>query len=275
MRSDVIEAARAAPPTRRSVLPGRSVLSPARRRLMLTIAAIFVLWELAARLGLADERFSSSPTGIISAVPTLASDATVRSSLATTASAIGFAFLYGTTAGIVLGYLMGVRLLRDAFYGPLLFLLSVPKSIFIPLFMVFFGINTQTGIYFGAFSSFIYVIVNVVGGLDLVQDSHRRVGEAYGASLRFRLMDIVLPASLPGLFTGIWYGIKHSLQGVLIFELFISAGGVGQLVKLYTNQFRTDQVFALILTIAVASILLGTLWSALEKRLTRWRPAGA
>ena len=31
---------------------------------------------------------------------------------------------------------------------------------------------------------------------------------------------IVFPASLPGVFTGIWYGLKNALQGVLIFELF-------------------------------------------------------
>ena len=164
---------------------------------------------------------------------------------------------------------------RDAFYGPALFLLSVPKSIFIPVFMVFFGINIQTAIYYGAFSGFVYVLVNVVGGFDLVEERHVKVAHAYRANLRYRITDVVLPASLPGVFTGIWYGIKQGLQGVLIFELFVSVGGLGELITFYTNALRADRVFALILGVSLVAILAGSGWTALEKRLSRWRPTSA
>jgi ABC-type nitrate/sulfonate/bicarbonate transport system permease component len=176
----------------------------------------------------------------------------------------------------VLGYLMGfVPILREAFYGPFLFLMSVPKSIFIPIFLVIFGINPQASVYYGAYSGFIYVIINVVSGLDLVEERHLRVATAYDASLRHRVVDVILPASMPGLFTGIWYGIKNGMQGVLIFELFISVGGLGGLISFYTNGLRTDRVFAIIFGISLAAILLGAGWSRLERRLSRWRQMGS
>jgi ABC-type nitrate/sulfonate/bicarbonate transport system permease component len=239
------------------------------------VVAFAVVWEAVSRLSLIEPSFISRPTAIAQAVPELAADARVREAVASTVASMGWAILYGIIAGVILGYLLGTsRLLRDAFYGPSLFLLSVPKSIFIPIFLVLFGINSQTAVYYGAFSAFIYVMINVIGGLDLVEDRHLRVAYAYRAGLRHRIVDVVFPASMPGLFTGIWYGLKNGLQGVLIFELFISVGGLGGLIRFYTNGLRTDRVFAIILGVAITAILLGEAWSRIEARLSRWRPKG-
>jgi ABC-type nitrate/sulfonate/bicarbonate transport system permease component len=241
--------------------------------LTLTMAAFLVSWEVLSRLQVVDPAFVSRPSAIVAAVPEVAADARVRAALAETGFAMVRAFLLGTTLGVVLGYLMGgVRLFRDAFYGPALFLLSVPKSIFIPIFLVFFGINIQTAVYYGAFSSFAYVLVNVVGGFDLIEDRHLAVARAYGAGLRHRLLDVILPASLPGVFTGIWYGVKNGLQGVLIMELFISVGGLGEIIKFYTNGLRVDRVFALVIGVSIVAVLAGSAWSRIEASLSRWRP---
>lgn len=262
----------------RSVRLGRRIVgfrSSARILLFLLVVAFLTAWEFASRAEfLIDPLFVSRPTEIAAAVPDLLGDEDVRDALAATGGAVLRAFLLGTVAGIVLGYVLGsFRLLRDAFYGPLLFLLSVPKSAFIPIFLVFFGINTTTAVYYGAFSGFVYVAVNVVGGLDLVEPRHLTVARAYGASLRHRIVDIIFPASIPGVFTGIWYGIKNALQGVLILELFVSVAGLGQEIKARTNALRTDQVFALILGVSIVAILLGQGWTVIENRLARWKPS--
>lgn len=241
--------------------------------LAIVILTFLIIWEVAARVGLVDIFFVSTPTAILGQVPEVLAEERVRSALATTGMAMFWAFVYGTVAGALLGYAMGFfRAFRDAFYGPALFLLSVPKSIFIPIFMVFFGINVQTAVYYGAFSGFIYVLINVVGGFDLVEERHLRVARAFGARLKNRVVDVILPASVPGLFTGIWYGIKNGLQGVLIFEMFVAVGGLGQTIRSYSNALRTDRVFAIIIGVSVVAILAGSAWTALEKRLSKWRP---
>src|SRR5690606_18104669 len=113
----------------------------------------------------------------------------------------------------------------------------------------------------------------VVGGLDLVEQRHLLVARAYGASWRHRARGIFLPASLPGLFTGVWYGIKNGLQGVLRCELFLSVGGRGALIKNFSNGLEIDRVFAVVLGVAIVAIVLGEIWSAVERRLSRWRPS--
>jgi ABC-type nitrate/sulfonate/bicarbonate transport system permease component len=270
--TDAGQSRRPAPQTLRSSLQA-AVPSSSGVILTVTVITFFVIWEVVSRTELIDPAFISRPSAIAAGLPELAGSDRVRGALATTATAMGLAFVYGTALGLVLGYALGAsRLLRDAFYGPALFLLSVPKSIFIPIFLVFFGINTRTAIYYGAFSSFIYVLVNVVGGFDLIEDRHLQIARAYGASFRHRLMDVILPASLPGVFTGIWYGLKSALQGVLILELFISVGGLGAVITFHTNALRVDLVFGLILGISVTAILLGSAWSRVEQALSKWRP---
>ena len=250
-----------------------TVLSPVIRVLLATLILATLAWEIASRGGLIDRRFVSTPSEIIATVPFLAREDLVISALLTTGYAVILAIIYGCAAGMVLGYSMGFfPLFRDAFYGPALFLLSLPKAIFLPLFMVFFGINVQMAIYYGVFSSFIYVLINVVSGLDLIEKQHLQVAAAYGATLRYRITDVIFPASLPGVFTGIWYGIKNSLTGVLIVELFAPVGGLGSLIRVYTDQLHTDRVIALVLGMSIVAIAVGYAWTALENRLTRWRP---
>jgi len=250
--------------------------SPTAHRwvLLAVVIGLLVVWEIASRLEWVNPMFVSRPTEIVAALPDVFGDDNAVDALETTGQAIWWAVVYAVVAGIVGGYLIGsVQLLRDAFYGPLNFIMGIPKSIFIPIFLLVFGINTEASIYYGAFSGFIYVIINVVSGLDLVEERHMLVARAYSASWWHRVRDIVLPASTPGVFAGIWYGIKNGLQGVLIFELFISVGGLGSLIKTYTNRLEIDRVFVVVLGVSLVAIVLGEIWSAIERRLSRWRPS--
>jgi ABC-type nitrate/sulfonate/bicarbonate transport system permease component len=159
---------------------------------------------------------------------------------------------------------------RDAYFGPVLFVLSTPKSIFIPVFLVIFGID-HTATAFGTFEAFFYVTVNVVGGVDLVEQRHLTMARAFRAGPWHTFRDVLLPASLPGVFAGIWYGIKHAFLAVVIVELYMSAGGLGQVIRQYTNQLETDKVLAMILGVSIIAIAVGVAWTHLEHRLARWR----
>lgn len=58
-------------------------------------------------------------------------------------------------------------------------------------------------------------MVNVVGGVDLVEPKHRRVAHAFGASRWATFRGGIAPAALPGIFAALWYGIKQAFLGVL------------------------------------------------------------
>lgn len=254
----------------------RTTAARARWTLLALVAGAIAFWEIGARSGLLNIRFISTPSRVLAALPELATEPLVTTALVTTGKAMAWATVWGVVIGVTLGYLMGFfPAFRRAFYGASLFMLSVPKSIFIPIFLVFFGINTKTAIYYGAFSGVVYVLVNVVSGFDLIEERHLRVATAFRASLRHRITEVILPASLPSVFNGIWYGLKNGLQGVLILEFFVSVGGLGRVITLYTSELRTERVIGLVLFVSIIAIVIGQLWTALENRLARWRPKGA
>ena len=233
---------------------------------------MIALWDIATRLELLDRDFVSTPGAVVKALGDSFGDPVVSTALMTTGSSILFAFLIGTTIGIVAGTALGLsKLLQEAFVSPLMFLLSTPKSIFLPIFILLYGIGQTSAILFGAFEASVFVAINVAAGMALVEERHLTVARAFKASRWQTLQAVVFPSALPGIFTALWYGIKHAFTGVLIAELWASSDGVGALIRVYAEQLKTDKTVALMLTVTVLAIAAGAIWDQIEKRLTRWR----
>lgn len=246
-------------------------LGPALLRTAIILGALGI-WEIAARTGLVNPLFAPPPTAILTAGAYVVTDPRVPEAFRVTGYEVGFAFCIAVALGLTGGLLLGlVKPLRDAYLGPLLFMLSIPKSIFLPIFLLLFGLGTTSKIAFGAFSAFFYITVNVQGGVGLLQDRHRTLARAFRAPLRHYLTDIVMPAALPGIFAALWFGIRQTIIGVLIAELFASDGGIGYLIKIYTNQFRTDRTLVVVFLLSLSAIAAGSMWTRLESRLQRWR----
>jgi ABC-type nitrate/sulfonate/bicarbonate transport system permease component len=247
----------------------------ARNALWLRIAFlvfVVVLWEVLANVGAVDARFASKPSAIVQALGGLAFDPEALTAVGETLLAFAIAFIIGTSAGLLLGIAFGLnRLLRDAYYPIIMLLMVVPKSVFLPLLVLFFGLGTAAGIAFGALLAFVHVTVNVVAGLDLVDQKYRDVGRAYDAKPGRLFLDVILPGAAPGIFAGLWHGIRNGFIGVVIAQLFVSTAGIGYLVRIYSNNFQIDNAMALTLVMAALVIVTGAVWSRLERRLTRWR----
>lgn len=256
---------------------GRLDLTTKARIILVGWFLVFlVVWQLAAQLGWIDRIFVSSPVDVILAGGDLFTQAIVWNALAETGRSILIAFVLGTTSGVIAGFIFGLsKTIREAYYGFVLFIMSTPKSIFLPIFLLIFGIGPTSAAAFATFETFFYVCVNVVGGVALVESRHLRLVRAFRGGWWHRLVDVIFPAASPGIFTGIWFGVKHAFLGVVIMELFVSLAGLGYLIHLYTNNLDTDNVLLLVITVIVATILAGTLWNKVEARLTRWRPASS
>lgn len=236
------------------------------------VVAFLVLWEVLAALSVVDPKFVSRPTAVLQSIGTLAVDPRAIAAVGETLAAFALAFAIGTVAGIFVGVVFGLnRLLRDAYFPMIMLLMVVPKSVFLPLLVLFFGLGTSAGVAFGVLLAFVHVTVNVVAGLDLVEQKYRDVARVYDARPGRLFLDVILPGAAPGIFTGLWHGIRNGFIGVVIAQLFVSQAGIGYLVRIYSNNFQVDHAMALTLIMAVLVIMAGSLWSRLESRLTHWR----
>ena len=242
---------------------------------MVILISVIVVWDLVVRVGLVDPLFLAPPGKVAVACIDLFKQDGVVSAFGSTGGSILVAFLVGTSAGMAVAVILGASAtVREAFLTPLTFALSTPKSIFLPVFTLIFGISGSSAAAFGAFEAFFYVVVNVLSGLDLVDQRHVRVARAFRANKRHTYLDVIIPSALPGIFAALWYGIKHAFLGVMIAQLWASQGGIGSLIRTYSATLQTEYVLAIVLVVTVVAVLAGILWTQVETRMNRWRGAG-
>lgn len=258
---------------------GRPLVRSTRAKALIVrsfaLLGALVAWEVAARAHWIDPFFVSTPSAVLRAMVDLGADPVARNALQETGLVLGAAFVIGTAAGILVGVALGLsKLLREAYLKPVLFLLSTPKSVFLPIIIILLGIGNVSSAAFGAFSAFFYVVVNVIGGVGLVEERHRRVAKAFRAGRWQTFTEVIAPAALPGLFAALWHGVKHAFVGVMIAELFASTEGIGYLIRVYTTNFDTAHLLAVVLLVSLAAIAAGSLWNQVEARMTRWRGSG-
>ncbi|MFE4541017.1 ABC transporter permease [Arthrobacter sp. NPDC056727] len=258
------------------LLRNANVKVQARFGRVAVIATVIVAWELLTRFGLIDIDFVSTPLAVAGAFVEMLGTREVMTALGSTGGNILMAFAIGTTVGIVVGTVMGLsKTLWQAYSAPLLFLMSTPKSIFLPIFILLCGIGSTSAVVFGAFEAAVFVTINVAAGMALVEDRHMKVARAFKASWGQTILNVVLPSALPGIFTALWFGIRHAFIGVLIAELWASSDGVGGLIRVYAEQLHTDKTLALMLAVTILAVVAGTIWNHLETRLTKWRQTSA
>lgn len=262
-------------PFRKGRSPAQRLADAALAIRVLILVGVVAVWDLTVRVGWIDPLFLAPPGEVAEATADLFTRSEVISAFGHTGYSILVAFLVGTGLGIVVACVFGVSAVaRRAYLGPMAFLLSTPKSIFLPVFTLIFGISGSSAAAFGAFEAFFYVVVNVLSGLDLVDPRHVRVARAFRAGRRHMYTDVIIPSALPGIFAALWYGIKHAFLGVMIAQLWASQGGIGSLIHTYSAQLRTQYVLAIVLVITVVAVIAGALWTHAETRMNRWRAAG-
>ena len=199
--------------------------------------AFLAAWQVVTAAGLVSDIYVASRSTSSRPWRDLAGDDAAWAALDQTAWSVLTAFVFGTAAGLVVGFALGLsKLLRKAYMGPVLFLLATPQ-VDLPapadpadghLVVLERGVRRDLGVLLRR--------GRVVGGVDLVEERHLRVARAFGGGGWDRIRDVVVPASLPGLFAALWQGLNHAFGGVMLAELFASRGGIGQLVWVFAEQ---------------------------------------
>ena len=235
------------------------------------IALAVVAWEIAARTIL-DPDFISPPSGVVRAVPEILADPAIASALLVSFLELAASFAIALVAGVAIGLPIGLHkfALRSAL--PLILLAySIPQVTVLPLFILYFGIGPAAKIAFGVTHGIFPIILNVVAGVQTVEDAHLRAARSMGANRWQMFRRVVLPHVTPSLFTGMRLGMSGCLLGVLLAELYVSSGGVGQYTKLFAETFNPSALLALVLILATMAIVVNEVVRGAERRASFWR----
>jgi ABC-type nitrate/sulfonate/bicarbonate transport system permease component len=200
------------------------------------------------------------------------SSSSFPNNLYVTISAVVLGLVAGAAIGLAIGFLMGVSETAQRVLHPYMsFFMSLPKIIFLPLFIFAFGLGIEQRIFFAAAQVLFMMAVTTYGGISSVQPSLIKLSKSVGYHSSSIFLKVTIPWALPTMLTGVRLGFLFSFIGVLISEMYLPTAGLGSLLEQYSSNLQTNELLATIAVIALISITVNQVTLLLEYRLSRWR----
>ena len=238
---------------------------------LIVIAALFALWEVAARF-LVDPLFLSPPSQVIASLDKVFNTRGVPAALQLTLFELTVAFVLAVAIGLALGLAIGLQpLVRRSFFPIVLMLYGMPQVTILPLFILFFGIGAASKIAFGVTHGVFPVIVTVVAGVQNLKPILLTGARSMGASRWQIFRHVIFPHMVPSFFAGMRLGMSGVLLGVLLAELYVSIAGIGYFTTLFTQNFDPTKLLGLIGVLAAMAIVLNAVVRRAENHFARWR----
>jgi ABC-type nitrate/sulfonate/bicarbonate transport system permease component len=247
---------------------------PRRERLFVAagVLGLLGLWEAMVHLGRLNATLAPAPTTIIESLIRLGQRPEVVTSLGVTAGEVIAAFLVAVPVGLFIGFTLAEVPFLGALLRPLVnFLFGVPKSIFLPIFILVFGVSIPQKIAFGVFTT---VFVMIMGGIAAVQSVPRElvtVSRVYGAGRLQIVREIYVPAMAPILLESIRLGMVFNITAVLLCEIYGARDGIGYRIAAWGENLQMPQLYAALTIVAAAAVTVNEGLRLLEARLCSWR----
>ena len=241
--------------------------------LQVVVGVVFLsLWQLAVSMHWISGFFVSKPSLIWTALKNYVTSADMWVDSKATISETFLGFLGGSASGLVAGLLLARFPLVRAILTPYLTALNaLPRVALAPIFILWFGIGAKSKVYLSISIVFFIVMVATEAGIRTVEADYLMMGKSIGARERQIFMKIVLPGSIPGIFSGLRLGSVYSLLAVIMSEMLSAQHGWGEKVSFYSQSFDTSGLFAVLCVVVVFAVLFNGAVSRLERYLLRWQ----
>ena len=187
--------------------------------------------------------------------------------LRVTLTELAAAFAISATSGVVAGYLISRTQYRIRVFEPLFAgIYSVPIILFLPLYVLFFGLGPASKIALGATISFFPIALNTIAGFGYVDKVLVTAARSMGASDYQLFRYVLLPAALPIILTGMRMGFTVALLSIIGSETIASLAGLGHRIVHLAEAMEMARMFAYIVFVVFIAATLNMLVSALEAR---------
>ena len=189
----------------------------------------------------------------------------------------GREFILGYAAAVAvaipLGLAVGLSRRLQYMLGPFVDTLNaVPRVTLLPLIVIWFGIGIWSKVMVVFLGAVIPILINTQAGVKTSEARFIRVARSFSASKLKVFSSIILPGTVPFIFTGLKYGAGRALLGVVVGELYASTAGLGHMIAEAGNTFQTDVVFFGVLIFMATGLVVVAFLDVFERRFERWRP---
>jgi NitT/TauT family transport system permease protein len=254
--------------------PPHPMMAAFRRHYLASILSVtggLLLWEIISRFVINNALFLAAPSQIAVAVYNLAMTGQLWHHMAISALEFVLGYVIASVLGIALGLAMASSVTAKQALQPWVSgLYATPTIALAPLFILWFGIGIWSKVIVVISLVLFPVTINTEAGLRTTSERLIEMLRSFGATQRQIFFKVSLPSAVPFSLAGLKLGIGRGLIAVVVAELFGSRAGLGRLISQSADAFNMPELFAGVVILAVAGIVLTAGFSWLEKRLVPW-----
>jgi len=266
-------AAGAAPKTSRFKVPGEGNSAGIS---IATIVVLIALWALVSNAGWIKPLFLPTPQMVFKQfaeyLTGAANDKPLWDHFLASILRVAAAFWLAVLTAVPVGIAMGMsRVARGIFDAPIEFYRPLPPLSYLPLIIIWFGIDELPKVLLIYLSCFAPLALAARSGMRSASQEQINAAYSMGASYAQVIRHVILPAALPEILVGMRIAIGFGWTTLVAAEMVAANVGLGQMVLNASNFLRTDIVIMGIIVIGVVAYLFDLFMRQVEKWLVPWK----
>ena len=258
-------------PMARPAAPRLAALPLPTLRRLLAPALLLVLWQVVTLLGIFNRSQLPGPLDVLATTWELARTNQLSGHIGASLLRVAWGFALGGLLAGAVGLAVGLSRVAEDLLAPTLNAIrAIPSLAWVPLLVLWMGVDEGPKVTLVAIGAFFPVYTNLVAGIRQIDRKLVEVGYAYGLRGLELAREVMLPASLPALLTGLRIGLAQSWLFLVAAELIAASRGLGFLLIDGQNSSRADIIVMSIVLLALLGKTSDWLLLRLERRLLRW-----
>lgn len=237
----------------------------------LTLALLVVIWEILFRLHIWPSWVFPSPFRVADTLFTGIQNGTVFTAIFVSMKRLFVGFIISLLIGSLLGFLLAKnRLARDTIGFLVLGLQTLPSFCWLPLAILWFGLNEQAILFVVVMGSLLSMTLTVENAVRTLQPIFVRAGTMLGARGWKLYRYVLFPAILPNYISGIKQSWAFAWRSLMAAEMLFITAGLGQLLMFGRELNNMSQVMAVMIIIIAIGILFDKgVFGVLDRSLRR------
>ena len=238
----------------------------------IAVAFVLIMWEVVVVAAHLNPIYLPRPTHILIALLAMFKTGGLLSDLLATLGRIfgGFAIslVIGTLLGIWMATSERVSAIADNFIAALY---PLPKVTLIPLLIIWLGTGGPFMLTISALGAIFPIVINTVLGIRQCDPGLILAARDLGATNRQIISMVLLPSAVPSIFAGVRLGIGVSIILVVAAEMVVGKVGLGARLYLAGQVLETEQVFAVLIVLAILGVAVTKTQDLVDVWLNQWR----
>ena len=233
---------------------------------VLILIALFLLWEIAGDLKWVDPFLTSTPSRMWKSFITIYKEGTLFHHIYVTSLETIIGFTLGTALGSIVAVLLWWSDFIFKVSEPYIIVLnSLPKVALAPIIIFWVGNGMEAIIFIALLISIVVTIIEVLNGFREVDKDKIKLLKTFGANKLQTLFYLIVPASIPTIFSALKINVGLSFVGVITGEFLVAKDGLGFLIVYGGQIAQLDTVMMSIVILAILAYIMYEIVELIEK----------